>query len=86
MLVNMSISSSEKFPLFLFGPAAEEVGSSSMALLSPPYSLGTMVWVKGGPSALTATLSAWFCPKALPDPSAKLPVAMALAKIAFISV
>jgi hypothetical protein len=58
MLVNMSISSSEKFPLFLFGLVAEEVGSSSVALLSPPCSLGTVVWVRGGPSALAATLSA----------------------------
>jgi hypothetical protein len=87
MLVSISISSSVKFPFFLFPPIVVE--GTSVALLPCPPSMcpsSAVVLVKAGPSALAASLSVWFYPKASPDPNANLPVAIAWPKMASISV
>jgi hypothetical protein len=85
MLVNISISSSLKFPLFLFLPTTVE--GTFVALLPSPTSicaLSSEIRVKAGPSTLATTLLGWFYPKASLEPSANLPVAIAWPKLASI--
>jgi hypothetical protein len=56
-------------------------------LLPSPTSvciLSSKIKVKAGPSTLATTLLGWFYPKASPEPSANLSVAIAWPKIASI--